>query len=91
MIYLLLSLIFAGIAIPLFEHGRTLSGITLLVMSCFMPVVKDFRDKEPVQPVTVIEPINNETFNEIMDKLDKIEATNQRCAELLNELLKPLQ
>jgi hypothetical protein len=91
MLYLLLSCIFVGIAIPMFEHGYVLVGITLMVLSCFMPVLKDFRDKEPVPPVTVIDPINNEAFNEIMEKLDKIEATNQRCVELLNELLKPLQ
>lgn len=91
MMYLLLSLIFAGIAIPLFEHGRTLSGITLLVMSCFMPVLKDFRDKEPVEPVTVIEPIDNEKFMEIMSKLDEIQASYSRCSELLDVLSEPLQ
>lgn len=47
MIYILSSFVLCGVATACFEHNRTLAGMILMILSCFMPIIKDFYDQQP--------------------------------------------
>lgn len=94
MLYMFLSFIFCGIAIPCFEHGKTSLGVILMILSCLMPVIKDTLDKQtPPPPPFMIEPdpAVEAQFKSIMTKLDQLEASLARCSSLLDELSTPAQ
>lgn len=93
MLYLFFSFICCAIAVPCFEHGRVITGIIFMIMSCFMPVLKDINDRKPPPPPVIIEPdpAVEARFKSIMDKLDQIEASLARCSELLDVTLQPAQ
>ena len=93
MLYMFLSFIFCGLAIPCFEHGRTALGVTLLVMSTLMPVVKDTLEhlEPPAPPAPIIveakpDPAVDARFKSIMLKLGELDVSLKRCSVLLNEL-----
>lgn len=92
MIYLFISFVLAGIAIPCFEHGRVIIGICFMLASCFMPVLKDMQDRG-VPPI-IIEPPKREKdarIDRILNQLDTLQNSVNRCSELLGELSRPLQ
>lgn len=92
MLYMFLSFIFCGLAIPCFEHGRTALGVTLLVLSTLMPVVKDTLEhlEPPAPPHITVEskpdPAVDARFKSIMLKLGELDTSLKRCSVLLNEL-----
>lgn len=95
MMYLFLSFIFCGLAIPCFEHGRTSMGVSLIVLSCFMPVLQDTVERlnPPPPPPVVIkpDPAVEARFKSIISKLDELDARFKRCSELLDVLSTPAQ
>jgi hypothetical protein len=96
MLYLFLSFVFCGVAVACFEHGRSLAGLTFMVLSCFMPVIKDTLDKlEPAPaPAPIIiepDPAVEAQFNAILKRLDEIDERLKSCVELSTALLQPAQ
>lgn len=93
MLYLFLSFLCCAIAVPCFEHGRVIIGIIFMILSCFMPVIKDINDRKAPPPPVMIksDPAVEARFKSIMDKLDQIEASLARCSELLDVTLQPAQ
>ena len=93
MVYLFLSFIFCGVAISLFEHGRTLVAICLLIASCFMPVLEDSLAPPPAPAPVIVkpDPAVAERFKLIMNSVDKIDAQVKRCVDLSTALLEPAQ
>lgn len=92
MLYFFLSFVFCGVGIACFEHDRTLIGVTCMIISCLMPVVKETQDqKKPLPaPAPIIiepDPKTDKRFTAIMKKLDEVKS----CSELLNDLSQPLQ
>lgn len=92
MLYTFFSFIFCGLAIPCIQHGRTALGVTLIVLSTLMPVVKDTVDQlnpPPPPPITVVskpDPVNDTRFKSILFKLGELERSVKRCSVLLDEL-----
>lgn len=94
MLYMFLSFIFCGLAIPCFEYDRTALGVFLIVLSTLMPVIKDIREEriKPPPPIVIEpDPAVEARFNSIISKLDELEKSLNRCSEILDVPLSPAQ
>lgn len=93
MLYLFLSFVFCGVGVACFEHGRSLAGLSFMVLSCFMPVVKDRLEPAPAPAPVIIkpDPAVEARFNSILKRLDEFDERLKSCVELSSALLEPAQ